>query len=54
MLNLAEFDLRDMNKLFQRKTTLKGSSDVELSSIDMTRILQLLASKGVNTMCFSM
>ena len=45
MLNLAQFDLRDMNKLIQRKTTLKWSSDVELYSIDMTRILELLANK---------
>ena len=45
MLNLAQFDLRDMNKLIQRKTTLKWSSDGELSSIDMTRILELLANK---------
>ena len=34
-----------MNKLTQRKTTLKRSTDGELSSIYMTRILQLLANK---------
>ena len=45
MLNLSQFDLRDMNKRIQRKTTLKWSSDDELSSIDMTRILELLANK---------
>ena len=40
-----------MNKKnIQRKTTLKWRSDVELSSIDMTRILQLLASKEL-TQC---
>tara|TARA_B100000579_G_scaffold388446_1_gene361574 strand:- start:430 stop:609 length:180 start_codon:yes stop_codon:yes gene_type:complete len=32
-----------MNKPIQRKTTLKWKSDGELSSIDMTRILELLA-----------
>ena len=39
-----------MNKLIQRKTTLKWSSDGELSSIDMTRILELLANKEL-TQC---
>ena len=39
-----------MNKLIQRKTTLKWSSDGELSSIDMARILQLLANKEL-TQC---
>ena len=34
-----------MNKTIQRKTTLKWSSDGELSSIDMARILELLADK---------
>ena len=34
-----------MNKNIQRKTTLKWSSDGELSSIDMARILELLADK---------
>tara|TARA_Y100001968_G_C18884872_1_gene493401 strand:+ start:312 stop:500 length:189 start_codon:yes stop_codon:yes gene_type:complete len=37
--------MRDMNKPVQRKTTLKWSSDGELSSIDMARILELLANK---------
>ena len=50
MLYLAFFDLRDMNKLIQRKTTLKWSSDGELSSIDMIRILELLANKEL-TQC---
>ena len=50
MLNLSQFDLRDMNKRIQRKTTLKWSSDDELSSIDMTRILELLANKEL-TQC---
>ena len=39
-----------MNKTIQRKTTLKWSSDGELSSIDMARILQLLANKEL-TQC---
>ena len=39
-----------MNKPIQRKTTLKWSSDGELSSIDMTRILELLAKKEL-TQC---
>ena len=34
-----------MKKPIQRKTTLKWSSNGELSSIDMTRILELLANK---------
>ena len=40
----------DMNKPIQRKTTLKWSSDGELSSIDMARILELLANKEL-TQC---
>tara|TARA_B100000579_G_C22309151_1_gene610815 strand:- start:128 stop:316 length:189 start_codon:yes stop_codon:yes gene_type:complete len=40
----------DMNKPVQRKTTLKWCPDGELSSIDMTRILQLLADKEL-TQC---
>ena len=51
MINLALFDLRDMYKLIQRKTTLKWSFGGELSSIDMTRILELLANKEL-TQCF--
>ena len=39
-----------MNKPIQRKTTLKWSSDGELSSIDIARILQLLANKEL-TQC---
>ncbi len=50
MLFLLQFYWRDMNKPIQRKTTLKWSSDGELSSIDMTRILELLANKEL-TQC---
>ena len=39
-----------MNKPIQRKTTLKWSSDGELSSIDMARILELLADQEL-TQC---
>ena len=39
-----------MNKPIHRKTTLKWSSDGELSSIDMARILELLANKEL-TQC---
>ena len=39
-----------MTKPIQRKTTLKWSPDGELSSIDMTRILQILANKEL-TQC---
>ena len=39
-----------MIKPIQRKTTLKWSSDGELSSIDMARILELLANKEL-TQC---
>ena len=39
-----------MNKPVQRKTTLKWSSDGELYSIDMARILKLLANKEL-TQC---
>ncbi len=39
-----------MIKPIQRKTTLKWSSNGELSSIDMTRILALLADKEL-TQC---
>ncbi len=34
-----------MNKPIQRKTTLKWSPDGELSSVDMTRILDILADQ---------
>ena len=50
MLNVFYFLFREMNKPIQRKTTLKWSSDGELSSIDMARILQLLANKQL-TQC---
>ena len=39
-----------MNKPIQRKTTLKWSSDGELSPVDMARILDLLANKEL-TQC---
>ena len=39
-----------MNKPIQRKTTLKWSSDGELSSIDMARVLELLANQEL-TQC---
>ena len=39
-----------MNKPIQRKSSLKWSSDGELSSIDMARILELLADKEL-TQC---
>ena len=39
-----------MSKPIQRKTTLKWSSDGELSSIDMARILEVLANQEL-TQC---
>ena len=39
-----------MTKPIQRKTTLKWSTDGELSSIDMARILELHANKEL-TQC---
>ncbi len=39
-----------MNKPIQRKTTLKWSPDGELSSVDMARILDVLANKEL-TQC---
>ena len=39
-----------MDQPIQRKTTLKWSSDGELSSVDMARILELLAHKEL-TQC---
>ena len=39
-----------MSKPIQRKTTLKWSSDGELSSLDMARILELLSNKEL-TQC---
>ena len=50
MLLVIKFYWRDMNKPIQRKTTLKWSSDGELSSIDMARILELLSNKEL-TQC---
>ena len=50
MIIVFQFQLSDMNKPIQRKTTLKWSTDGELSSIDMTRILHLLANKEL-TQC---
>ena len=50
MLIVSWFYWRDMDKPIQRKTTLKWSSDGELSSIDMARILELLANKEL-TQC---
>ena len=50
MLNVFCFHLKDMNKPIQRKTTLKWSSNGELSSIDMARIIQLLSNKEL-TQC---
>ena len=44
MLKILLFIGRDIMKPIQRKTTLKWSPDGELSSIDMARILQLLAN----------
>ena len=45
MVFVIQFYLRDMNKPIQRKTTLKWCSDGELSSVDMARILEVLANK---------
>ena len=39
-----------MKKTMQRKTTLKWTADGELSLIDMSRILELLADKEL-TQC---
>ena len=50
MLTVHSLYWTDMNKPIQRKTTLKWSSDGELSSIDMARILELLANKEL-TQC---
>ena len=50
MLNLSQFHLREMNKPIQRKTTLKWTANGELSSVDMARIIQLLANKEL-TQC---
>tara|TARA_Y100001968_G_scaffold300721_1_gene312416 strand:+ start:585 stop:797 length:213 start_codon:yes stop_codon:yes gene_type:complete len=50
MLDIAFYQLRYMKKSIQRKTTLKWSSNGELSCIDMARILELLANKEL-TQC---
>ena len=50
MLVIPLFQWRDMKKTIQRKTTLKWSSNGELSSFDMARILELLANKEL-TQC---
>ncbi len=50
MLIVAQFYWREMTKPIQRKTTLKWSPDGELTSVDMTRILELLANKEL-TQC---
>ena len=50
MIFVALFCCSGMNKPIQRKTTLKWKSDGELSSVDMTRILELLADKEL-TQC---
>ena len=47
---INKFYGRYINKRIQRKTTLKWSSDGELSSIDMARIIDLLANKEL-TQC---
>ena len=47
---IPKFYVRDMNKPIQRRTTLKWSSDGELSSIDMAVILDLLSKKEL-TQC---
>ena len=50
MLIVTQFYWRDMNKPIQRKTTLKWSSEGELSSFDMAVILNLLEKKEL-TQC---
>ena len=45
VLVINDFHLNDMTKPIQRKTTLKWTPDGELSSLDMTRIIELLANK---------
>tara|TARA_Y100001968_G_scaffold328201_1_gene374907 strand:- start:356 stop:565 length:210 start_codon:yes stop_codon:yes gene_type:complete len=44
---MAWFNWRKMNHSIQLKTTLKWDSQGELSSIDMARILDLLANKDL-------
>tara|TARA_Y100001968_G_scaffold199879_1_gene183454 strand:+ start:729 stop:914 length:186 start_codon:yes stop_codon:yes gene_type:complete len=50
MLGIALYQWRYMKKSIQRKTTLKWSSNGELSCLDMARILELLANKEL-TQC---
>ena len=50
MLVIPSFQWRDMKKPIQRKTTLKWSSNGELSSVDMARILEHLSNKEL-TQC---
>ena len=45
MILVLNFHLMDMIKPIQRKTTFKWTPDRELSSLDMKRIIQLLANK---------
>ncbi len=45
MILIIEFQLRDMIRSMQRKTTLKWRPDAELSFSDMNRIIKLLANK---------
>ena len=50
MLFVFQFHLSDMKNPIQRKTTLKWSPNGELSSIDMARIIDVLAKKEL-TQC---
>mgnify|MGYP001306194640 CR=1 FL=1 len=50
MLSVRKILRSKMDKPIQRKTTLKWSSDGELSSIDMARIIEVLAKKEL-TQC---
>ena len=50
MVFVHKFCFMDMNKPIQRKTTLKWSTDGELSSIDMAIIVELLSKKEL-TQC---
>ena len=50
MLEVDKLYFRYMSKPIQRKTTLKWSPNGQLSSVDMARILDLLANKEL-TQC---
>ena len=50
MLDIPLCQWKYMKKSIQRRTTLKWSSNGELSSVDMARILKLLANKEL-TQC---